>query len=69
MSEHDNHTTNASGKPKPRKVIRLDDLDWQDDVVGGASGKVVFGESPEDTTPFDDIFRKGSNERPNPRKR
>ena len=34
---------------KKKRVIRLDDLDWEDEVVGG-SGKLFFGERP-DTDP------------------
>ena len=68
MSQHDNHTQNEPGKRKARKVISLDDLDWQDEVVGGASGKLVFGESPEKTTPFDNIFKKPGDEGSGPRK-
>ncbi len=37
-----------------KRVIQLDDLDWEDEVVGGSSGgKIVFGEQPGSENPFD----------------
>ncbi len=43
--------------PKKR-VIRLDDLDGPDDVVGGSQGKLLFGEeAAPQKSPFGDVFK------------
>tara|TARA_R110002096_G_scaffold21855_1_gene70836 strand:+ start:428 stop:634 length:207 start_codon:yes stop_codon:yes gene_type:complete len=43
--------------PKKR-VIRLDDLDSPEDVVGGSGGKILFGEdAAPQKSPFEDLFK------------
>ena len=56
----DTHENENQSIPKKR-VIRLDDLDWQDEVVGGSSGKLLFGEDAvPQKSPFDDLFKPGN---------
>ena len=38
---------NLQRKLPSRQVIRLDDLDWEDETIGGASGKLYFGEGAD----------------------
>lgn len=43
--------------PKPAKrVIRLEDLDGDEEITGGAGGKLFFGEQPEIESPFAGLF-------------
>lgn len=37
-------------KQRAKQVIRLDDLDWEDETIGGASGKLYFGEGSDSST-------------------
>lgn len=46
-----------------KRVIRLDDLDWQDEAVGGAGGKLFFGENADAVNPFEDARKNDSRER------
>lgn len=51
----DKKKTPDEGRPAKR-VIRLEDLDRDDDVVGGAGQKLFFGEQPTSATPFAGLF-------------
>lgn len=42
-----------------KRVIRLDDLDWEDEVTGGSGKKLFFGEQPESSGGFDDLLKPG----------
>lgn len=37
-------------KQRAKQVIRLDDLDFEDKAIGGASGKLYFGEGFDSST-------------------
>jgi hypothetical protein len=37
-----------------KRIIRLDDLDWEEEVVGGSAGKQRFGEQIAPDGPFGD---------------
>ncbi len=53
-NKQDNEIKNG---PKKR-VIRLDDLDSLDDVVGGSQGKLLFGEeAAPQKSPFEGVFK------------
>lgn len=49
--------------PTKKRVVRLDDLDWEDEVVGGRSGKLCFGEQPESGVASDDLFQTDKKHR------
>ena len=53
------HRRNNKMQDAPKKrVIRLDDLDTPDDVVGGSRGKLLFGEeAAPQKSPFEDLFK------------
>lgn len=55
--ENKEHNESIESLPKPTKrVIRLDDLDRDEVVVGGAGEKLLFGEQPESASPFAGLF-------------
>ena len=41
---------------RAKRVIRLDDLDWEDETVGGANAKLFFGEESDKSTAFGRSF-------------
>ena len=43
------------GKPAKR-VIRLEDIDGEDEVLGGSGQKLFFGENPDGAAPFSGLF-------------
>lgn len=47
-----------------RRVIRLDDLDGDEVVLGGAGEKLLFGEQPESASPFAGLFGPGGQGAP-----
>ncbi len=47
----------ANDRTPAKRVIRLEDLDGEIDVVGGAEEKLFFGEQPESISPFSGIFK------------
>lgn len=49
-----------------KRVIRLDDLDQDDDVVGGAGQKLFFGEQTASTTPFSGLVPAHDKRGPKP---
>ena len=54
--------------PKPTKrVIRLEDLDGNEEIVGGAGEKLFFGEQPESASPFAGLFGDASKKTPHAR--
>ncbi|MBL7649851.1 MAG: hypothetical protein JNK74_27055 [Candidatus Hydrogenedentes bacterium] len=55
--ENTEHIEKKEAHPKAAKrVIRLDDLDGEEVVVGGAGEKLLFGEQPESSSPFAGLF-------------
>jgi len=40
----------------PKRVIRLDDLDNDEEVIGGAGEKLFFGEQTATESPFKGLF-------------
>lgn len=41
---------NPQLKQRAKQVIQLDDLDWEDETIGGASGKLYFGEGSDSSS-------------------
>lgn len=39
-----------------KRVIRLEDLDGDEEITGGAGEKLFFGEQPENESPFAGLF-------------
>lgn len=54
----------ASGIAPPKRVIRLEDLDGEEEIVGGAGQKLFFGEQPESASPFAGLFGGGGKNTP-----
>ncbi len=55
--ENKEHIEKLEVVPKaPKRVIRLDDLDGDEVILGGAGEKLLFGEQPESASPFAGIF-------------
>lgn len=49
-------TAKTTGKPTKR-VIRLEDIDGEEEeIIGGAGQKLFFGEQTESTSPFAGLF-------------
>lgn len=40
-----------------KRIIRLDDLDSDEEIMGGADQKLFFGEQPESGSPFAGLFK------------
>ena len=60
MDKKPNKTDERTAEKAPKRVIRLDDLDSVDDVVGGAGDKLFFGESATSRNPFEKGKGKGT---------
>lgn len=43
-------------KKPAKRVIRLEDLDGDEEITGGAGEKLFFGEQPETESPFAGLF-------------
>ncbi len=57
MMENKTYDEKIECPPKPAKrVIRLDDLDGDEVIRGGAGEKLLFGEQPESASPFAGLF-------------
>lgn len=55
--ENTEHNERIEVLPKvAKRVIRLEDLDGDEVVIGGAGDKLLFGEQPESASPFAGLF-------------
>lgn len=61
MKQHDHEPKKQNDTKK--RVIRLDDLDWEDDVIGGSGGKLFFGEQSDASSPFDSVFKPDGSDK------
>jgi hypothetical protein len=61
MSDSKQHDDIKNSPTTKKRIVRLDDLDWEDEVTGGSSGKFFFGELPEVIAPPGDVLKPPGN--------
>ena len=67
MSNTSQPEDNQKPKQRAKQVIQLDDLDWEDETIGGASGKLYFGEESDASSTPGLGFGLSGLDRPRPR--